>query len=162
MTFRMEKRSRKLCENVSFCHPGPSPASHVMVGHFGMLGPLAGSVNSGCRNSRKGQGTQGCTPEVCTWFVCASLPVAWACHPVPGVDVKISPEVSLLSCCIDLYANAKLHQSGGGGAPNKFAVSLFFRTPPPLGGVRPEKKYRTPMCKNSNPTEWTLNYAEYP
>ena len=37
--------------------------------------------------------------------------------------------------------------SRGGGGQKKFTVSPFFRTPPPLGGVRPEKKYPTPMCK---------------
>ena len=36
-----------------------------------------------------------------------------------------------------------------GWGAKKFAVSPFFRTLPPLGVVRPEKKYPTPMCKKS-------------
>ena len=34
-----------------------------------------------------------------------------------------------------------------GGAQKKIRGITFFSYPPPLGGVQPEKKYPTPMCK---------------
>ena len=36
---------------------------------------------------------------------------------------------------------------GGGGAQKKICGITVFSYPSPLGGVRPEKKYPTPMCK---------------
>ena len=38
------------------------------------------------------------------------------------------------------------HTAKGGGAQKKRGITVFSY-PPPLGGVRPEKKYPTPMCK---------------
>ena len=58
--------------------------------------------------------------------------------------------VPLLSCLTTpfTFSRGRCTAAQGGGGAKKFAVSPFFRTPPPLGGVRPEKKYPTPMCKN--------------
>ena len=53
-------------------------------------------------------------------------------------------------------AHVQCTARGGGGGAKKFAVSPFFRTPPPLGGVRPEKKYPTPMCKKVSQPEFFL------
>ena len=50
----------------------------------------------------------------------------------------------------------------GGGGKKNFAVSLFFRTPPPLRGVRPELFYIDPLTNGSGSQVLSVTFQDWP